>query len=63
MGIMKPDAEIYERVLQDAGLVADETLFLDDNADNIAAAKTLGIQTIHVQKPLTMLDYLPDYVA
>lgn len=63
MGIMKPDTEIYERVLEDAGLVAEETLFLDDNADNIAAAGTLGIKTIHVQKPLTMLDYLPDYVA
>lgn len=63
MGIMKPDAEIYERVLEDAGIVAEQTLFLDDNADNIAAAGTLGIQTILVQKPLTMLDYLPDYVA
>lgn len=63
MGIMKPDSEIYQRVLEEAGIRAEETLFLDDNADNIEAASALGIQTIHVQKPLTILDYLNDYVA
>lgn len=63
MGIMKPHPEIYQRVLEEAGIRAEETLFLDDNADNIRAASALGIQTIHVQKPLTILDYLNDYVA
>lgn len=63
MGIMKPHPEIYERLLEEAGIQADETLFLDDNADNIRAASALGIQTIHVQKPLTILDYLKDYVV
>lgn len=63
MGIMKPHPDIYQRVLEEAGIRAEETLFLDDNADNIRAASALGIQTIHVQKPLTILDYLNDYVA
>ncbi|GAB2801318.1 HAD family phosphatase [Rhabdobacter roseus] len=63
MGLMKPDLAIYQRVLEQAGLVAEETLFLDDNLDNIRAAASLGIQTIHVQKPFTILDYLQDYVA
>ncbi len=63
MGVMKPHPEIYERVLEEAGIQAEETLFLDDNADNIRAAGALGIQTIHVQKPLTILDYLKDYAA
>lgn len=61
MGIMKPHPTIYKRVLGDAGLVAEQTLFLDDNADNIKAADALGIQTIHVQKPLSILDYLHEY--
>ena len=63
MGLMKPDPAIYLQVLKEQGLEAEETLFLDDNADNIAAASKLGIDTIHVQKPVTILDYLKDYVA
>ncbi|QRR01237.1 HAD family hydrolase [Dyadobacter sandarakinus] len=63
MGLMKPDPQIYQQVLDEAGLIAEETLFLDDNADNIAGAATLGIDTIHVQKPLTILEYLKDYAA
>jgi putative hydrolase of the HAD superfamily len=61
MGVMKPHPTIYERVLEEANLVAEQTLFLDDNADNIKAAGELGIQTIHVQKPLSILDYLHEY--
>lgn len=63
MGLMKPDARIYREVLDRAGLEAEETLFLDDNADNIRAAAELGIQTIHVQKPVTILEYLEDYAV
>ncbi|HEV7349841.1 HAD family phosphatase [Telluribacter sp.] len=63
MGLMKPDPEIYHQVLLEAGIRAEETLFLDDNADNIRAAAEIGIHTIHVQKPTTILDYLKDYVA
>ena len=61
MNLMKPDPAIYLRVLEEAGILAEETLFLDDNADNINAAQLLGIQTIHVQKPMTILDYLANY--
>ena len=61
MNLMKPDPAIYLRVLEEAGILAEETLFLDDNADNIKAAQLLGIQTIHVQKPMTILDYLANY--
>lgn len=63
MGVMKPDPAIYQKVLEEAGLKAEETLFLDDNAANIQAASALGIHTIHVQKPNTILEYLKDYVA
>lgn len=63
MGLMKPDPKIYQDVLDEQGLAAGETLFLDDNADNIAGAATLGIQTIHVCKPTTILEYLKDYAV
>ncbi|MEZ4903810.1 MAG: HAD family phosphatase [Spirosomataceae bacterium] len=61
MGLMKPTEEIYQRLLMDVNIIATETLFLDDNADNIKAASRSGIHTIHVQKPITMLEYLKDY--
>lgn len=63
MGLMKPDTRIYQEVLDKAGLIAEETLFLDDNADNIRGAAQLGIHTIHVQKPVTILEYLQDYAV
>jgi epoxide hydrolase-like predicted phosphatase len=63
MGLMKPDPQIYLNVLEQAGIEAEETLFLDDNLDNINAALKLGIDAIHVQKPLTILEYLKDYAV
>jgi glucose-1-phosphatase len=63
MGMMKPDTRIYEKVLEEAGLKAEETLFLDDNYDNIQGASKVGIDTIHVQKPITILEYLKDYAV
>lgn len=39
----KPDAEIYEFVLQQNNLVAEETLFVDDLKENTDSAKQLGI--------------------
>lgn len=56
--LAKPSPEIYEHVLAEAGLVASETAFFDDNAANIRSAAQLGIQAVHVQPPMTILDYL-----
>ena len=53
----KPDAEIFEQVLEENNLVPEQTLFLDDYAINIEGAKTLGIKTIHVTAPNLILDY------
>lgn len=41
----KPDVEIYEFVLEENNLIANETLFVDDLKENTEAAKTLGIHT------------------
>lgn len=44
--LRKPNADIYEYVLKDAQLNAHETLFIDDNAQNIEGAKSVGLNTI-----------------
>jgi putative hydrolase of the HAD superfamily len=45
VGMRKPDAEIYRYMLLDAGIQAQETLFIDDLEVNIASAGAVGIQT------------------
>lgn len=60
--LVKPDPGIFQRVLQEANLVAEETAFFDDNAGNIEAAAALGIHGVHVVPPRTILDYL-DQIA
>ena len=39
----KPDSEIYEFVLNENNLIADETLFVDDLKENTDSASKLGI--------------------
>jgi len=53
----KPNADIFEQVLNENSLLAHETLFLDDNLPNIEGAKQLGIQTVHVITPDLILNY------
>ena len=45
IGYRKPDLNCYEFILEDGGLIAEETLFIDDTLANLEAAKKLGFQT------------------
>ena len=47
MQLAKPDRRIFEEVLRQADIRADETLFIDDNQDNVATAAMLGIVAFH----------------
>lgn len=42
MGVIKPNPAIYERVEADCGLPPESLLFVDDRAENIAAARARG---------------------
>ena len=46
VGMIKPDHEIFELLLQRIGCSAEKCLFIDDHEPNITAARTLGFQTI-----------------
>lgn len=48
IGLRKPGAQIFEYVLQQENLVAQETLFIDDTWMNIETAKELGFKTHHL---------------
>jgi putative hydrolase of the HAD superfamily len=43
---IKPEIEIYEYLLDEYQLDAAETVFIDDMSENLAAARSIGIQTI-----------------
>lgn len=43
LGARKPEREIFERVLRAEGLVAERTLFIDDNWSNVLGARAVGL--------------------
>ncbi|WP_018627019.1 HAD family hydrolase [Niabella aurantiaca] len=53
----KPDADTYAFVLEDAGIEAGETLFIDDSITNLPTAQGLGIQT-HLLLPEERIEFL-----
>lgn len=54
--MMKPNPEIYEFVMNQHGLVPEETLFIDDKTENIKAASNLGMRTYKLEKPERIRD-------
>ena len=57
MGMWKPDAEIYHEVLRSNKLQPNEVIFFDDNLHNIESAKAIGMQTILVEPPTSIVEY------
>lgn len=49
LGLIKPDREIYEHVVDRLGIAANSILFLDDNQLNVDAARGAGWQAVRVQ--------------
>ncbi|MGJ5642102.1 HAD family hydrolase [Formosa sp. S-31] len=48
INLRKPNADIYEFVLNQNNLKAEETLFIDDTTENTDAAEKLGIHTWNI---------------
>lgn len=46
VGLAKPDPEIFRYALERFHLVAAETVMIDDNADNLTAAASVGLHTL-----------------
>ncbi len=47
-GMRKPNADFFLHILNENNLKAQNTLFIDDFAENIEAAKQLGLNTFHL---------------
>jgi FMN phosphatase YigB (HAD superfamily) len=57
VGKRKPDAEIFEQVLQENNLDPAETLFIDDSPQHLETAKKLGLQTYLMTAPDNLQQY------
>ncbi len=59
VGMRKPDPKIYSLTCEQAGVAPTAAVFLDDNRDNIDAARSMGIEVVHVGlDPLVAIDEL-----
>ena len=55
--LRKPDRSIFEYVCENEGLVPERTLFIDDSIQHIEGASAYGLQTIHLTKPQSLLQF------
>jgi len=56
LGVAKPDPQIYHILADTIKCEYDDILFVDDFIENIKAAQTLGIHTIHYQPGMNLIN-------
>ena len=59
--INKPDPRIYQALLDKYHLRADESIFIDDRAENLIAASALGFGIYEMHSVGTLLRSLPTF--
>lgn len=61
VGVIKPEPRIYELLFEKYGLVPEECVFIDDRADNVEAAKNMGMKGIvfgNIEQVQKELEYM-----
>ena len=51
IGARKPSPQFYHRILAITAARAEDSVFIDDREENVAAAQALGFHVIHYQSP------------
>jgi HAD superfamily hydrolase (TIGR01549 family) len=59
MGMRKPDPASFQYILDQEGLNAAETLFIDDNEPNVIGAASVGLQVLYLQPGMFIETELP----
>ena len=60
--LKKPDLAIYELAISKFKLVPEKTVFIDDNSENITAAKKLNFKTIHLIDPNMIKEEIQKFI-
>lgn len=61
IGMRKPHIDIYKYVLNDKGMKAEETLFIDDTEVNIDASASIGIKSFYLNSGLDIVQLFRDW--
>jgi 2-haloacid dehalogenase len=62
-GLIKPDLRIFQLFLERYGYVAEECVFIDDNQQNVEAAREIGMGAIHYVESLNLSAALSNNIA
>ena len=62
VGVMKPDPKIYQIAMEQLGVTADESIFVDDTPENVDAARALGMTGIRFREPRRALNDLKGFL-
>lgn len=57
IGYKKPSIDIFKYVLQDANIIPQETVFLDDIQENLDAFSSLGVKGILINEKFNLKDF------
>lgn len=63
VGVMKPEARIYQIALEQAGVSPNEAVFIDDFYENIEGCQEVGMHGIHFQSPQQAMGELKQMLA
>ncbi len=58
--LIKPDPKLYKILLDRYNLKAEESLFIDDNLDNIVTAQEIGFKTVHFTEGVNLEQLLKE---
>jgi putative hydrolase of the HAD superfamily len=62
MKMRKPEEVIYSTIIEETGINASETLFIDDNINNVSAAISAGWKAIYHDPKTDIIDQMPKYL-
>ena len=60
IGKRKPDEETFRWVINDANILAEETLFIEDTIQHIEGAKKANLKTLHIESNSSLASIFPD---
>ena len=63
IGVMKPDARIYQIALEKFDVAPAEAVFVDDFIKNVEGARAVGMQAIHFVQPEQAMKELKQLLA
>ena len=63
VGVMKPEARIYQIALEQAGVSPNEAVFVDDFHENITGCRAVGMHGIHFKNPEQAMNELKQLLA